>query len=80
MYESCTFIGSNPIGGKNLLHFALSITVSEVMANLRFRGHVTLMGHVTLRSIFSKVVIKKVVNQQGSKIRSVLLYLLRYPR
>ena len=60
--------------------FALSLTVSEIMDNLRFRGHVTLRGHVTSKSKFLKVLILYVVNPQGSKICSVSLYLLRWQR
>ena len=38
----CNLAHSNPIRVENLLFFALSPTVSEIMANLLFQGHVTL--------------------------------------
>ena len=31
---------------------ALSLTVAKIMSNLHFRGHLTLKGHVTPKSIF----------------------------
>ena len=63
-----------------MLCFVLSLTGSEIMANLRFLGHVTLRGHVTKKSIFSKVVISKVVNPEGSKIAlSLTIVDITYP-
>ena len=41
-FKMCYFACSNPARVKNLLCFALSFTVYEIMANLLFRGHATL--------------------------------------
>ena len=54
IFKSYNFVGSKSTGFENLLHFALSLTVSEVMANLLSWGHVTLRGHVTLKVNISK--------------------------
>ena len=43
------------MGVKNSIYSALSITVSEIMASLRFRGHVTLRGYVTSKWKFRKL-------------------------
>ena len=73
IFKSCYFVCSLYARLQNQLQFALSVTVSEITANLRF--HVTLRGHVTPKSIFSKVVISQVVNLQGLKKNSVSVYL-----
>ena len=52
IFESCNFVCSKLTGFENLLCFPLSLTVSEIMANLRSRGHVALRGHVTKIDIF----------------------------
>ena len=52
MFQSCNFVGSKPTGFENLLCLVLSLTVSEIMANLRFRGHLNLRGNVTQNYIF----------------------------
>ena len=80
IFKSSNFARSQPTGFKNTLLFALYLTVSEIMANLRFPGHVTLRGHVTPNQYFSKVVILEAVNPSGLKIGSVSLYLVRFPR
>ena len=41
IFKSCNFISNKPIRFENLLRFALSLTVSEIMANWGFRGNVT---------------------------------------
>ena len=54
IFKNCNFVGSYPSGIENSLRFAISFTVSEIKANLHFRGHLTLRGHVTSKLKFCK--------------------------
>ena len=56
IFKNVNFTLSNPLGFQNMLHLALSHTVSEINANLYFRGN------VTLRVTWPKKEILKIVN------------------